>query len=213
MVDALRATGQEFGSFDIFSDEDVREGLKVRVCRVCVRCGAEGLRVSACDPPTPCRPAAAQEYSNWPTYPQLYVNGELVGGCDIVLEMAESGELAGEVAKARGAKDAVRQRVEGLVKQQSVMLFMKVGGEVDGWVGAWVDWWEGEEEEWQRWGSNLRGPPAHPRAHRARPTRRAVGLAARWWTRCARRARRLARLTSWRTRPFGRGSRCVCACK
>ena len=32
-------------------------------------------------------------YSNWPTFPQLYVNGELVGGCDIVVEMYNSGEL------------------------------------------------------------------------------------------------------------------------
>ena len=33
-------------------------------------------------------------YSNWPTYPQLYVNGELVGGLDILKELQESGELA-----------------------------------------------------------------------------------------------------------------------
>jgi len=32
-------------------------------------------------------------YSSWPTFPQLYVNGELVGGCDIVMEMFHSGEL------------------------------------------------------------------------------------------------------------------------
>ncbi len=32
-------------------------------------------------------------YSNWPTFPQLYVKGELVGGCDIVMEMYRSGEL------------------------------------------------------------------------------------------------------------------------
>ncbi len=32
-------------------------------------------------------------YGNWPTFPQLWVNGELVGGCDIVMEMYESGEL------------------------------------------------------------------------------------------------------------------------
>jgi monothiol glutaredoxin len=32
--------------------------------------------------------------SNWPTIPQLFVNGELLGGCDIVVEMHESGELA-----------------------------------------------------------------------------------------------------------------------
>ena len=34
-----------------------------------------------------------KEYSNWPTFPQLYVKGELVGGCDIVREMFQSGEL------------------------------------------------------------------------------------------------------------------------
>lgn len=32
-------------------------------------------------------------YANWPTFPQLWVNGELVGGCDIITEMHESGEL------------------------------------------------------------------------------------------------------------------------
>jgi monothiol glutaredoxin len=32
-------------------------------------------------------------YSNWPTFPQLYVKGELIGGCDIVIEMYHSGEL------------------------------------------------------------------------------------------------------------------------
>lgn len=35
--------------------------------------------------------------SNWPTYPQLYVNGELVGGCDIILQLAEDGSLADEL--------------------------------------------------------------------------------------------------------------------
>lgn len=34
-----------------------------------------------------------KEYSNWPTIPQLYVNGEFVGGSDIMMEMYESGEL------------------------------------------------------------------------------------------------------------------------
>lgn len=34
-----------------------------------------------------------KEYSDWPTIPQLYVRGEFVGGCDIVREMYESGEL------------------------------------------------------------------------------------------------------------------------
>jgi monothiol glutaredoxin len=35
-----------------------------------------------------------KEYSNWQTYPQLYVDGKFVGGCDIVTEMHQSGELA-----------------------------------------------------------------------------------------------------------------------
>ena len=34
-----------------------------------------------------------KEYSNWPTIPQLYVNGEFIGGSDILIEMHESGEL------------------------------------------------------------------------------------------------------------------------
>ena len=51
----------KYGSFDIFSDAVVREGLK--------------------------------KYSNWPTYPQLYVDGALVGGIDICLELHEAGEL------------------------------------------------------------------------------------------------------------------------
>ena len=34
-----------------------------------------------------------KEYSNWPTFPQLYVKGELIGGSDIVVEMYHSGEL------------------------------------------------------------------------------------------------------------------------
>ena len=36
---------------------------------------------------------ALKRYSNWPTYPQLYVGGELVGGSDIIVEMYHSGEL------------------------------------------------------------------------------------------------------------------------
>jgi monothiol glutaredoxin len=35
-----------------------------------------------------------KEFSNWPTIPQLYVKGEFIGGCDIVREMAQTGELA-----------------------------------------------------------------------------------------------------------------------
>ena len=39
-------------------------------------------------------------FSNWPTFPQLFINGELIGGCDITLELHESGELQRIVAEA-----------------------------------------------------------------------------------------------------------------
>ena len=60
-VEILSNHGATFKSFDILSDEDIRQGVK--------------------------------EYSEWPTFPQLYVNGELVGGCDIITELDQSGEL------------------------------------------------------------------------------------------------------------------------
>jgi monothiol glutaredoxin len=44
---------------------------------------------------------ALKQYSNWPTYPQLYVNGELIGGSDIIVEMYKSGELQKLVAASK----------------------------------------------------------------------------------------------------------------
>ena len=60
-VAALRAVGANFEHFNIFEDEEIREGLKV--------------------------------FSNWPTFPQLFIGGELIGGSDIIAELHESGEL------------------------------------------------------------------------------------------------------------------------
>ena len=56
----MQAWGIPFESFDVLSDQEVREGVKT--------------------------------YSNWPTIPQLYINQTFVGGCDIITELAESGE-------------------------------------------------------------------------------------------------------------------------
>lgn len=61
MIEILNGTGVEYDTFDILSNEQVRQGLK--------------------------------EYSDWPTYPQLYVNGELLGGLDIIKEMQANNEL------------------------------------------------------------------------------------------------------------------------
>jgi monothiol glutaredoxin len=44
---------------------------------------------------------AVKSYSNWPTIPQLYVKGEFVGGCDIIREMFQAGELQG-LLKGKG---------------------------------------------------------------------------------------------------------------
>jgi len=62
MVDLLNKEGAKFDFFNILSDEEVRNALKV--------------------------------YSNWPTFPQLYMNGKLVGGLDICKELQKEGELA-----------------------------------------------------------------------------------------------------------------------
>ena len=46
-----------------------------------------------------------KSYSNWPTFPQLFINGELIGGCDIAVEMYESGELQ-QIIESAGATQA-----------------------------------------------------------------------------------------------------------
>jgi monothiol glutaredoxin len=49
--------------------------------------------------------ARLPEHSNWPTFPQLFVSGELVGGCDIVTEMYQSGELQTLIKDATSASE------------------------------------------------------------------------------------------------------------
>ncbi len=48
-----------------------------------------------------------KQFSNWPTIPQLYVKGEFVGGCDIVTEMYQSGELSTLLTEKGVAHEAV----------------------------------------------------------------------------------------------------------
>eukprot|EP00246_Nothoceros_aenigmaticus_P005103 TRINITY_DN16952_c0_g1_i1.p1 TRINITY_DN16952_c0_g1~~TRINITY_DN16952_c0_g1_i1.p1 ORF type:complete len:356 (-),score=74.93 TRINITY_DN16952_c0_g1_i1:543-1610(-) len=96
VVNTLKEEDIKFGSFDILSDRDVREGLKM--------------------------------YSNWPTYPQLYHNGELLGGCDIILEMHQSGELKEVLATANQQEEeeeTMDSRLAKLIKSHKNMLFMK----------------------------------------------------------------------------------------
>ncbi|KAL1138036.1 hypothetical protein AAG570_009731 [Ranatra chinensis] len=89
IVEILNTQGINYKTFDILSDNDVREGLK--------------------------------KYSDWPTYPQLYINGELVGGLDIVKEMVKSGELT----KLVPATNSLNDRLKSLINKSKVMVFMK----------------------------------------------------------------------------------------
>ncbi|WP_372739921.1 Grx4 family monothiol glutaredoxin [Neptunomonas sp.] len=52
--------------------------------------------------------AELPKYANWPTFPQLWVNGELVGGCDIICEMAASGDLEALIKAAASADDSAQ---------------------------------------------------------------------------------------------------------
>ncbi|MBN3299013.1 GLRX3 protein, partial [Amia calva] len=89
IVEIFKQHAIQYSSFDILSDEEVRQGLKT--------------------------------FSNWPTYPQVYVNGELVGGLDIVKELVESGELENTCPKAV----TLEHRLKALINKKPVMLFMK----------------------------------------------------------------------------------------
>ena len=66
-------------------------GFSASVVRTLEACGAQFAHVNIFEDPEVRE--ALKQYSNWPTYPQLYVNGELIGGSDIILEMYKSGEL------------------------------------------------------------------------------------------------------------------------
>lgn len=74
-------------------------GFSSRTVQALKAAGAEHLRsINVLEDPE--IRANLPRYSNWPTFPQLFVNGELIGGCDITIELFESGELARIVAEA-----------------------------------------------------------------------------------------------------------------
>jgi monothiol glutaredoxin len=66
-------------------------GFSARAVQCLEACGARYATVDVLANPD-IRQVLPQ-YANWPTFPQLYVKGELVGGCDIITELYESGEL------------------------------------------------------------------------------------------------------------------------
>ena len=66
-------------------------GFSSRTVEALKACDADFLHVDVLQQPDV--RANLPQYSQWPTFPQLFINGELVGGCDIVLDLYQRGEL------------------------------------------------------------------------------------------------------------------------
>ena len=66
-------------------------GFSARAVQALSACGAEFAYVDILQNPD--IRAILPKYANWPTFPQLYIKGELIGGSDIILELFQSGEL------------------------------------------------------------------------------------------------------------------------
>lgn len=67
-------------------------GFSARVVQILIHMGVKFKAVNVLEDPS--LREGIKQFTNWPTIPQLYVKGEFVGGCDIVTEMFQSGELA-----------------------------------------------------------------------------------------------------------------------
>ncbi|MEN8721059.1 MAG: Grx4 family monothiol glutaredoxin [Oceanococcaceae bacterium] len=81
-------------------------GFSARASQALASFGREFAYVNIFEDPEIHR--ALPQYANWPTFPQIYIGGELIGGCDIVMELHGSGELKKMVdeAKTQSAQDA-----------------------------------------------------------------------------------------------------------
>ncbi len=77
-------------------------GFSAQAVQALMQCGEEFAYVDILENPD--IRAELPGYANWPTFPQLWVNGELIGGCDIILEMFQKGELQELIKGARAEK-------------------------------------------------------------------------------------------------------------
>jgi len=89
-----------------------RCGFSMRVVGVLDSLGVEYGAIDVLQAMEPLREVTG-EISDWRTFPQLYVNGELLGGCDIVEELYESGELAEQLGVEQPAGAAAAQPEPG----------------------------------------------------------------------------------------------------
>ena len=95
-----------------------RCGFSMRVVGVLDSLGVEYGAIDVLQALQPLREVTA-EISDWQTFPQLYVNGELLGGCDIVEEMYESGELAEQLGVEQPAEAAAPSAAPQAAEQAS----------------------------------------------------------------------------------------------
>ncbi len=79
-------------------------GFSARTAQALMACGERFAYVDILANPD--IRANLPKYANWPTFPQLWVDGELIGGCDIVTEMFESGELQTLIKEAAAGQVA-----------------------------------------------------------------------------------------------------------
>lgn len=75
-------------------------GFSARACEALRRCGEPFAHVNIFEEPEIYE--NLPRFANWPTFPQIYINGELIGGCDITVEMFQRGELQKMVKEAVG---------------------------------------------------------------------------------------------------------------
>lgn len=66
-------------------------GFSAQTVKALQACGAKFAHVDVLSNPD--IRAELPKFANWPTFPQVYINGELIGGCDITMELFQSGEL------------------------------------------------------------------------------------------------------------------------
>ena len=86
------------------SPEQPMCGFSARASQMLMACGKKFAYVDILSNPE--IRATLPKIANWPTFPQLYVDGELVGGCDIMTEMYEKGELKTLIDASGASADA-----------------------------------------------------------------------------------------------------------
>ena len=79
-------------------------GFSARTVQAIKSCGVEFAYVNIFEDEEVYR--ALPKFANWPTFPQLYVKGQLIGGCDITLDLQQSGELQKMLKEAAGTADS-----------------------------------------------------------------------------------------------------------